>query len=99
MHKSRLFIIAIFIKFNFDLFPSGFLKKENHKICEIKVWWIVLICNKGMMSEEHSFIKGMGTRQQNYEPISVLTSDMSFILHAATLALPPVFQFVVYLFF
>ena len=51
------------------------------------------------MSEEHSFIKGMGTRQQNYEPISVLTSDMSFILHAATLALPPVFQFVVYLFF
>ena len=31
------------------------------------------------MSEEHSFhCDGMGTRQQNYEPISVLTSDMSF---------------------
>lgn len=52
------------------------------------------------MSEEHNFhCEGMGARQQNYEPISVLTSDMSFILHAATLALPPAFQFVVYLFF
>ena len=31
------------------------------------------------MSEEHNFhCEGMGARQQNYEPISVLTSDMSF---------------------
>ena len=33
------------------------------------------------MSEEHGFhCEGMGTRQQNYEPISVLTSHMSFYM-------------------